>query len=118
MKKEPKVPEPDPLPETPHARVGGTRYRRPFNYPGTGFPKAHRPGTKRALVVELLTGPDGATFEEVQNAVAERFGTAAAWDDRTCTEGIRLISTDLGYRLTQDPASRKIRASASKGLKD
>jgi hypothetical protein len=93
--------------------VGQTTRRKLMNFPGrSGAPKAHRAGTKRALVVEMLTRPEGATFKQVQAAVEDRFGKEGAWDDKTCTEGIKLISIALGYALTEDPQTGIIRARA------
>ena len=91
--------------------LGGVRRRRLMNYPGNGSaPKAHRPGTKRALVVALLTRDEGATFVEVQEGIAAAF-PGGEWDDRTTFEGIKLVSTALGYSLTEDPQTAVIRAT-------
>lgn len=94
--------------------VGGVRRRKLFNLPGNVgcAPKPHQPGTKRALVVALLTRPDGATFQEVQEGIAQAF-PGGAWDDRTTSEGIRLIAVALGYRLEEDPQTAVIRAFAN-----
>jgi hypothetical protein len=103
---------PEPIAESRRpVMVGGVRRRKLFNLPGNvgSAPKRHAEGTKRALVVRLLTRAEGATFLEVQEAIAGAF-PGGAWDDRTCTEGIRLISTALGYRLEEDPQSAVIRA--------
>ena len=90
--------------------VGQTARRRLMNFPGrAGAPKPHRAGTKRALVVEMLTRPEGATFKQVQDSVAAKF-PGGEWDAKTTTEGIKLISVALGYQLTEDPQTGIIRA--------
>jgi hypothetical protein len=94
--------------------IARPRGRRRFDYPGngTGKVKPHRAGTKRALVVEMLTREGGATFLEVQEAIAAKF-PGGEWDDRTCFEGIKLVSVALGYELTEDPSTAVIRAKVS-----
>jgi len=88
-----------------------SRTRKPMNWPPSDDGvRAHRLGTKRALVVDMLTSDEGATFSEVQDAIAENFGVDAAWNDRTCYEGIKLINAHLGYGLRQDPETGKIQA--------
>jgi len=103
---------PEPIQESRRpVMVGGVRRRKLFNLPGNAgcAPKPHAKGTKRALVVALLTREEGATFQEVQEGIAGAF-PGGSWDDRTCSEGIRLIATALGYRLEEDPQSAVIRA--------
>jgi len=78
---------PRPLKEEPKAG------RKPFNLP-VGEIKAHRPGTKRAKVLDMLLF--GATFADVQKATG--------WPYRTAYEGIKLINTELGYGLVEDEA--------------
>ena len=97
------VPESVPQPGVPQAR----RRKRIVREQGAVL-KPHRPGTKRALVVELLTG-EGATFEGVQEAIAEAF-PGGAWDTRTAYEGITLIHTLLGYWIEEDADTGVIRA--------
>ena len=100
----PAVPGTAPVPGQPRPRR-----RKAINRPQGAELKGHRPGTKRALVVALLTG-EGATFEGVQDAIAEAF-PGGEWDARTAYEGITLISSLLGYALTEDPETGIIRAS-------
>lgn len=53
--------------------------------------KAHREGTCRARLIELLGRPNGALFSECQ--------AEFNWDKKTCYEGIRLLNSLLGYGL-------------------
>mgnify|MGYP005813930413 CR=1 FL=1 len=103
MDNENPVPESVPQPGVPQAR----RRKRIVREQGAVL-KPHRPGTKRALVVELLTG-EGATFEGVQDAIAEAF-PGGPWDTRTAYEGITLISSLLGYWVEEDADTGVIRA--------
>lgn len=117
--------KPESKPESKSATPAPEHRRRvPMTYPGAATVKAHQAGTKRALVVEMLTSPEGATFDEVREAVNARFpdGTKGReWDVRTTMEGIKLISggatQGLGYRLIEDPATGKIRATRDEGRK-
>ncbi len=81
---------------------GKTRGRKLFNWDAApeGV-KAHRPGTKRAHVVETLSG-DGATFDEI--------AAHCDWDRRTAYEGIKLIHSLLGWGLREDPETGIITA--------
>lgn len=64
-----------------------------FNLPFLGEIKEHRPGTKRAKVIEMLT--PGATLEQVMAEIG--------WDRKTAYEGIRLVHFYLGYGIkTED----------------
>lgn len=62
-----------------------------FNYEPDAEVQGHREGTKRAKVIELLSRPAGANFQEVRDATS--------WDEKTAYDGIRLIHTYLGYGL-------------------
>ena len=70
------------------------RFDRPASPDGT---KAHRPGTKRAWVVETLSTV-GATYDEVM--------AHCGWDVRTAYEGITLIHKLLGWGLREDQNGR------------
>jgi len=99
------VPETAPVPGQPQPRR-----RKAINRAQGAELKGHRPGTKRALVVALLTSEEGATFQGVQDAIAEAF-PGGEWDARTAYEGITLISSLLGYALAEDPETGIIRAT-------
>jgi len=105
------VPEALPVPGVPAAR----RRKRIVREQGAAL-KPHRPGTKRALVIALLTG-EGATFEGVQDAIAEAF-PEGPWDTRTAYEGITLISSLTGYWLEEDADTGVIRAGYETGSVD
>lgn len=68
------------------------RARKPFDFKPRKNIKEHRPDTKRATCIKLLT--KGATFDACRKATG--------WDHRTCYEGIRLLNTHLGYGLTEN----------------
>lgn len=72
---------------------GILRTRKAFSFEPKKEQKDHKPGTKRAAVVELLRSDKGATFEQIQQATG--------WDDRTAYEGIRLIHGYLGYGIRE-----------------
>lgn len=55
--------------------------------------KKIRPGTKRALIIDLLSRPNGATFDECRKETD--------WDVKTCYEGIRLLHFYVGYGIEQ-----------------
>ena len=76
---------------------GSGRRRKPFDIPPGDELLGHRAGTKRALLIEMLSGK-GATFQEVQDAIN--------WDRRTAYEGIKLLNK-LGYGI-QEKANGKI----------
>lgn len=57
--------------------------------------KAHREGTHRAKLIQLLSRQNGATFSECQEA--------CDWDKKTTYEGIRLLHSLLGYGLFSEP---------------
>ena len=83
--------------------------RKLFNWPASvAGVKAHRPISKRAFVVAHLTGPSvafpdgGATYEYIRDS--------CEWTDRDAREGIKLIHSNLGYGLTEDPTTGIIRA--------
>lgn len=96
--KEPVAPlEPQPKPaDAPKER----KIRVPrFVFPLGPEIKAHRPGTARDKAVQVLSRPEGATFEEV--------AAATGWDKfKKCYEGIRLLHFYLGYGMRQDEAGR------------
>ena len=60
--------------------------------------KPVREGTNRAKLVELLSRPEGASFEECQKATG--------WSKKDCYEGIRLLHYYVGYGLRQDDEKR------------
>lgn len=64
--------------------------RKAFNYP-VGAIREHKPGTKRAQVLEMLL--KGMTLEQVMKEIG--------WPYRTAFEGVKLIHKDLGYGLTE-----------------
>ena len=71
-----------------------------FNLAQSAEIKNHRPGTKRAMVVEMLTAEHGATFAEIM--------VATGWDRKTAYEGVRLCNLFLGYGMKTDPTTHKI----------
>lgn len=73
-----------------------------FDLPAKKDIKPHREGTKRARVIELLSQKGGATFEEVMD------DPKIQWDRRTTYEGIKLINTQVGYGLAENPTTHKI----------
>lgn len=72
---------------------GVLRTRKAFEFPAKKEQRAHRPGTKRAQVLEKLLSKEGATFVEIQ--------TLTKWEDRTAYEGVRLLHSYLGYGLRE-----------------
>lgn len=72
---------------------GSPRSRKELSWPPKSDIRPHRPGTKRALAVELLTRPGGATFEEIR--------TACGWTKVQAYEGIKLIHAYLGYGISE-----------------
>jgi len=74
-----------------------------FNLKQADAIRAHRPGTKRAKVVEMIKRDGGATFEEIM--------TAIGWDAKTAYEGVRLVNQYLGYGMTTDADTGKITGS-------
>jgi len=71
--------------------------------------KAHRPGTKRDQAFQALR--DGATFEEIQEL--------CGWNQTDCAQGIKLLSTKLGYGLVEAMEGDRmvIRVTMPKGHK-
>lgn len=65
--------------------------RKVFNLKRKDEIKDHRPGTKRALVVSLLTR--GASFEEIKDETG--------WNDAQAFQGIKLINTYLGHGIQE-----------------
>lgn len=72
--------------------------RKPFEFPAMKEIKSHRPGTKRAKTIELLSRKEGASIEEVMDA--------NGWDKPTALEGVKLLHSYLGYGLTEDEEQR------------
>lgn len=77
-----------------HFFITGTpKHRKPMSWPAKGEVRDHRPGTKRAKVVEMLTRPEGATFEDIK--------AACGWNDIQAYEGIKLIHGYLRYGIKE-----------------
>lgn len=73
--------------------TGKTRGRKKtFNLKKRAIIKGHRPNTKRAILIDLLS--TGATFAECQEATG--------WDYKTCFEGMKLLNTFVGYGMEED----------------
>lgn len=103
--KEPKAPKAPkaakpPKEKKPRSTLPGGR-RKLFNLPVRAHAKPHREGTKRAIIIDMLGRPNGASFEEVQ--------AACGWDQRTTYEGIKLVHVHLGYGMEETAESGKIR---------
>lgn len=78
--------------------TGVIKGRKPFDLQPLEEVRSHRPGTKRATTIDLLSREEGATVEEVMEATG--------WSYRTALEGIKLIHSYLGYGLREDDDSR------------
>lgn len=61
-------------------------------------PKAVRPGTKRAKVLALMQRTAGATLAEICRATK--------WDSKNAREGIRLVQSYSGYKVSLDKDGR------------
>lgn len=104
----PKAPPPSSMPKGNPVRSKPLRIvrddrPRPIQFDLKARPniKPHRAGSKRGRVVELLSAPGGATFEDVMETIG--------WDRRTTYEGIKLLHVHLGYGLREDPTTHKIK---------
>lgn len=87
--------------EDEHGRIhilGRPKDRKPFNLPPGPKIKNHRPGTKRAKVIELLQRPEGASMEEIQEATG--------WNPAQAFQGVSLINSYVGYGLREDDQGR------------
>jgi hypothetical protein len=76
-------------------QADGRRTKR-FNLPCRFKPRRMRSGSKRALIAELLSRPEGATFRECQ--------AAGGWDYRQTYDNIRLLHVYCGFGLREDDA--------------
>lgn len=78
-----------------------------FVFPVGDEIKEARKGTNRALLIELMSRPEGATFDE---CMAETWGKSTVMDDetkrKTTYEGIRLVHYYCGYGMSQDAEGR------------
>lgn len=84
------------------ARVLDMRPRKKlYNYPYNGPIKPYKPGTKKAKLIELLSRPGGATFEECQQLTQ--------WPYLLLQNNIRNLWLQLGFGLEEDPQSGRIR---------
>lgn len=84
-----------PVAEKPRA----PRPRKPFNRAPKEFAIATRPGTKKALLIDLLSRPEGATFEECREATG--------WQGyKQLYESIHVLNAVLGYGLTEGEDGR------------
>lgn len=60
--------------------------------------KVARAGSKRAIIVELMKRPEGASMIEIHQATG--------WDLRTAYDGITLVHKQLGYGISEDDEGR------------
>ena len=74
--------------------IGVPLDRKPFEYPKKDEIKSHRPGTKRAKTIELLSREEGAKMEEIKET--------NGWNDVQAFQGVTLLHTYLGYGLNED----------------
>lgn len=95
----------------PADKVAAPRKLRGFRFvfPVKKEIKNHRPGTNRAKLVEMLSAPGGATFDEL---VAATWGQDAAMTPevqvKTTYEAARLLHFYLGYGMRMDETTKKI----------
>ena len=69
--------------------------RKPMNWvPTKAEVRKHRQKTKRAKAIELLTRPEGATFEDIKRE--------CSWNDVQAYEGIKLLHAYLGYGIKEE----------------
>lgn len=78
--------------------TGEPKSRKPFYRKPKKEIKPHRPGTKRARVVEMLQREEGASFAEIMEETN--------WNRNQAYQGITLIHAYLGYGLTEDEDGR------------
>jgi len=81
----------------PKATAGVAR-RKLISFPVKDLIKKHRPGTRRATTVDMLSRKNGATVQEVMDAIN--------WDYKTAYEGIKLLHVYTGYGLQEDANGR------------
>lgn len=89
--------------EAPSAEDTNVRVRKPFMRDAdtsVETPKVARAGSKRALIVEMMQRPEGATFEEMRNR------EEVQWNEQTAREGITLVHKQLGWGLHTDAEGR------------
>lgn len=91
-------PKTSPAPKPAPVVTSTTERRVQFDFPKKAHQKNTRQGTKRAKVMELLSRPKGATFDEVMDTIG--------WDRRTTYEGIKLLHTSVGFGLREDADGR------------
>lgn len=86
--------KPEPIASDKKQKQGRPPGIIPFRLPVEKTIKTHRPNTKRAKLIEMLSRPQGATFDELRKATN--------WKKKDCYEGIRLLHYNLGYGLATD----------------
>lgn len=87
--------------------VGDVARKRRLTFPVKDFVKGHRPNTRRAQVIKMLSRDNGASVQQVMDAIPD-------WDYRTAFEGIKLIHGYTGYGLEEDDKGRiRLLGSAS-----
>lgn len=79
--------------------VGDVARKRRLTFEAKDLIKAHRPNTRRAQVIQMLSRPNGASVQQVMDAIPD-------WDYKTAFEGIKLINAYTGYGLEEDVAGR------------
>lgn len=85
-------------PTTSTGNSDGSKRRKRMNFPVKSEIKNHREGTKRAMLIEMLSRKNGADFEELMEATG--------WDYKTCYEGVKLLHSYVGYGLREDENGR------------
>ena len=65
-----------------------------FVFPTEKEIKPVREGSKRHMALELLSRPEGATFEQVMKKTG--------WDRKDCYEGVRLLHYYSGYGMSHN----------------
>lgn len=69
------------------------RRRKVFNLPGLKTRRPHRRGTKRAILVLLLTRPGGATFEQCM--------AVTGWPYKTCYDILVSLNEYNGFEIRE-----------------
>jgi hypothetical protein len=84
-------------------------FKLPLGGPNNISPvRAAKAGSRREKVLEMLKAPGGATFDEISKAVKTMGGEP--WNEIQTYQGIRLVNSQLGWRLATDATTGKITA--------
>lgn len=69
-----------------------------FNLPARPPLRNYREGTKRHRLIQLLTRPEGATFDEIQEEIG--------WTYKVAYENVKLLNDYVGFGLSEDDLGR------------